>query len=474
MKFSDKDIRAYDNAVKQIEIGRKGEVTRRQMLKTSALAVGATLAAQFTPSTVYADVSGTIVHFAASGKRLSNTLTAVKPLFDKVFPNVTLEVVSKPVTEALTQINTYMGSKSSAFDVVTQDHAQFAALNAMGALTDLGPYLKDSSDWLADYEQDVPAKYRAMWNIPKGPTPPGYIAGLTPDGNAMMTFYRKDVFDKAGLEVPKTWDEVLEVAKEIHDPARERYAYCAAMQRSFWAGYQYFGALVSWGGHTFVDEAGGNFLPAMNTEEGYQALKYLVELQKYAHPVTANAGEDEVNRVFANGTALFSPLSWGTAVLNDASYTEHHENWHMAVSPKGTTPKSGHRALTGGFGFFLPTWGGNKETAFAWSKFMTSGDREDLGGSPLIADAIVGAGGQLSRLSTLKRWSDRKPFFNGLLESFPVTVNSSPIVPEAYAIMGAVGEEVADAVNQQISIEAALAACDKRVQRIMEDGGYYS
>ena len=112
MKFSDRDIHAYDNAVRSIEHQRKGTFTRRRMLQASAATLGASLAAQFTPSTVYADVSGTIVHFAASGKRLSNTLTAVKPLFDKVFPNVTLEVVSKPVTEALTQVNTYMGSKA--------------------------------------------------------------------------------------------------------------------------------------------------------------------------------------------------------------------------------------------------------------------------------------------------------------------------------------------------------------------------
>ena len=129
---------------------------------------------------MYADVGGKIVHFASSGKRLSNSLQAVKPLFDKVFPNVTLEVVSKPMSEALTQINTYMRSKSDAFDVITQDHAQFAALDAMGALTDLGPYLDPFPDWMADYEQDVPENYRHMWNVPKGPVPPGYIAALAP------------------------------------------------------------------------------------------------------------------------------------------------------------------------------------------------------------------------------------------------------------------------------------------------------
>jgi multiple sugar transport system substrate-binding protein len=474
MKYTDKDIQAYDNAVKDLHHYRKGEVTRRQMLKASAAALGASLASQFVPSAVHADVGGTIVHFAASGKRLSNTLVAVKPLFDKVFPNVKLEVVSKPVTEALTQINTYMGSKSSAFDVITQDHAQFASLDAMGALTDLGPYLQGHGDWFADYAEDVPKGYREMWNVPKGPAPPGYIAGLTPDGNAMMTFYRQDVFEKAGIKVPTTWDEVLDTVKEIHDPAHERYAYCAAMARNFWSGYQFYGALRSWGGDYFVDEANKDWTTAINTEEGYQALRMLVELQKYAHPVSANAGEDEVNRAFGNGTALYSPLSWGTAVLNDSSFTDFHEVWNMTLSPKGTTPASDHRSLAGGFGFFMPTWGGNKETSFAWMKFMNSGDREDLGGSPLIADAIVGAGGQLSRLSTLKRWSDRKPFFNGLLDSYPHAVVNAPVIPEAYAIMGAVGEEISDAVTQAKSVEDALKDADKRTHRIMEDSGYYS
>ena len=471
---SDRDVRAYDNAMKRIAHYRKGAMTRRQMLKASAAAVGAALAAEFVPREVHADVGGTIVHFASAGKRLANSLRAVKPLFDKVFPNVTLEVVSKPMSEALTQINTYMRSQSDAFDVITQDHAQFAALDAMGALTDLGPYLEPFPEWLADYEEDVPENYRHMWNLPKGPAPPGYIAALAPDGNAMMSFYRKDAFEKAGVAVPETWDTVLDVCKEIHDPDNERYAYCAAMARNFWAGYQYYGALRSMGGDFFVDELNKDWTPACETEEGFQALKILVDLQKFAHPVTANAGEDEVNQVFANGTALYSPLTWGTAVLNDPTFTDAHELWHMDLSPRGSGPKGAHRALAGGFGQFMPTWGGNRETAFAWIKFLNSGDREELGGSPAIADAIVGAGGQLSRRSTLKRWSDRKPFFVGLMKAYPVAVVNAPVIPEAYAIMGAVGEEVADAVNEEQSVEEALKACDKRIRRIMEDSGYYS
>ena len=58
------------------------------------------------------------------------------------------------------------------------------------------------------------------------------------------------------------------------------------------------------------------------------------------------------------------------------------------------------------------------------------------------------------------------------MKAYPVCVVNAPVIPEAYAIMGAMGEEVADAVNEEQSIEDALAAMEKRTQRIMEDSGY--
>ena len=92
-KLSDRDIRALDNTFARLAHYRRGEVSRRRFLQASAAALGASLAANFVPREVHADVGGKIVHFASSGKRLANSLQAVKPLFDKVFPNVELEVV---------------------------------------------------------------------------------------------------------------------------------------------------------------------------------------------------------------------------------------------------------------------------------------------------------------------------------------------------------------------------------------------
>ncbi|MBM3518256.1 MAG: extracellular solute-binding protein [Alphaproteobacteria bacterium] len=466
--MSDKASEVYEKTMRRAAYERS--LTRRRMLQASAAAIGAAAAASFVPQEVSA-ASGKVVHFAPAGKRLDGTLRAVQPLFNKAFPNIELEVASLPVGEALTKINTYMNSKSDAFDVITQDHAQFPALDAIGALTDLWPWLEKDKAWYEDYKKDVDANYRSMWNVPKGPSKDeggaGYVAAITPDGNAMMTFYRKDIFDKKGLKVPETWDTVIDTVKEIHDPDNGVYGYAAAMKRDFWSGYQFYGILRSWGGDHFIDWPNGDFTVALNGDEAFKSLSMLVELAKYQHPVSSNASEDEINASFANGSALYSPLTWGTAVLNDPTYTDLHEAWHMDLSPRGTSEKSAHRALAGGFGQFIPTWAKNKDAAFDWMKFLNS-PAED------VISAIVTAGGQPSRSSALNAWRDRKPFFEGLLKAFPVAVVNAPVIPEAYAIMGATGEEVADACNGQKSIEDAMAAMQKRVTRIMEDSGYYN
>ncbi len=463
-------IGAEEVYCKTMETVRRHKMTRRRFIQTSATALGTAAAVNFVPKQVRADVSGTVTHFAPAGKRLESTLRAVLPLFNKVYPNVTVEIPSLPVGEAIPQTQIYMSQKSDSFDAITGEHGQFMALDAVGALTDLLPFLEQDQAWYDDYKKDINQQYRYMWNIPDGPARdeggPGYVSALAPDGNANMTFYRRDIFEKRGLKVPETWDDVVPVMKELHDPDNGVYGYCAAMARSFWAGFEFYAMLRSWGGDYFADWQNGDFTVTLDTEVAHRALTTLCSFQPYQHPITANGDEDQVNAAFANGSAVYGPLTWGTAVLNDPTYTDFHEDWHQALPPRGTTPESDHRPLTGGWGLFIPTWATNKEASFEWIKFVNSPDEE-------IIDAIVQVGGQCSRTSALERWRDRKPFFDGLLKAYQKAVHLAPSIPEAYAHLGAVGEEVADVCNDIQDVDTALKNMHKRVQRAMEDSGYY-
>ncbi len=186
--------------------------------------------------------------------------------------------------------------------------------------------------------------------------------------------------------------------------------------------------------------------------------------------MSSNAGEDEVNTAFGNGTALYGPLTWGTATLNDSHFTDLAEVWHTDIPPKGTTPGSAHRPLMGGHGIVIPPWTQDRDAAFEWVKWTASGDYTD----PAIGEAIVKAGGQPARVPLLEKHKGRVHFFEGLGKCFPIAIPFLMLIPEGNAFAGMLGEETADAVNGDKSIEDALKAMDARARRLMEDGGYYS
>ncbi|MBQ9842296.1 MAG: extracellular solute-binding protein [Clostridia bacterium] len=70
-----------------------------------------------------------------------------------------------------------------------------------GALVDLSKYddYEEVSSWFVE-GADVPYRYE------------GGVYGLPSTQQFYMLFYRTDIFESYGLEVPKTWDEFLEVA----------------------------------------------------------------------------------------------------------------------------------------------------------------------------------------------------------------------------------------------------------------------
>ncbi|MEN3360856.1 MAG: multiple sugar transport system substrate-binding protein [Mycobacteriales bacterium] len=48
---------------------------------------------------------------------------------------------------------------------------------------------------------------------------------LPSSGNLDVIWYRKDLFDAAGLSAPKTWDEFFTAATKLTDPAKKQYGY---------------------------------------------------------------------------------------------------------------------------------------------------------------------------------------------------------------------------------------------------------
>ncbi|MFI7141918.1 extracellular solute-binding protein [Streptomyces massasporeus] len=136
---------------------------------------------------------------------------------------------------------------------------------------DLGPYLSG----------DAVKKYPNLAAIPSGawqysifggklrglPQPAPAVPGIVP-------FYRKDVFDKEGYELPKSPDEFLALAKEISRPRAKVWA-CDDMK---WSAFGFFGVLSGSEKPLGWNLADGRMVYRVETEEYLESLEWTRKL----------------------------------------------------------------------------------------------------------------------------------------------------------------------------------------------------
>ncbi|MFD8228230.1 extracellular solute-binding protein [Streptomyces massasporeus] len=136
---------------------------------------------------------------------------------------------------------------------------------------DLGPYL--SGDAIKKYPNlaAVPSgawQYSIFGGRLRGlPQPAPAVPGIVP-------FYRQDVFDKEGYELPKSPDEFLALAKEISRPKAKVWA-CDDMK---WSAFEFFGVLSGSEKPLGWNLADGRMVYRVETEEYLEALEWVRKL----------------------------------------------------------------------------------------------------------------------------------------------------------------------------------------------------
>lgn len=161
---------------------------------------------------------------------------------------------------------------------------------------DLGPYL--SGDKVKDYPNlaAIPtgAWQRAVFagKLRGLPMPAESTPNITP-------FYRADVFEEKGYEVPTTTREFYDLCKEINAPKSKVWA-CGDMT---WSAYVFFGVLPEkpyyW---KLVD---GKLVNRYETPEYLEALEWSRSLYSagFVHP-DAKAEQGDIGTTFASGNVL--------------------------------------------------------------------------------------------------------------------------------------------------------------------------
>ncbi|MFF6785177.1 extracellular solute-binding protein [Streptomyces sp. NPDC012510] len=148
-------------------------------------------------------------------------------LFEKKYPAVKVKVVNAGQgVKHYTKLRTALKAGSGAPDLVQIEYQAIPTFTITDSLLDLRPYgastLKDTFvDW--------------TWAQVGGPN--GEVWAIPQDTGPMGMLYRKDIFDKHGIQVPTTWDEFAAAARKLHKADPDVYlTNLAANEPAAWHG----------------------------------------------------------------------------------------------------------------------------------------------------------------------------------------------------------------------------------------------
>jgi multiple sugar transport system substrate-binding protein len=215
---------------------------------------------------------------------------ATKPFLEKVVKDfesenpdikVNLKVIGWDVLEQ--QVNTMIATKQTP-DILNLNHyAAFASDDLLMPLEEvISPELKGKF-------------YDSFYDAGKVD---GTAYGLPFLASIRGLFYNKDLFEQAGIsEPPKTWDELVNVAKQIKDKTGVDGFGLPMTNLEGQAYFSYF----SWGNGGDWKKDGEWVLNSPENVEAVQFMSDLVNKHKVTNPQPTAINRDEMHKVFGSG-----------------------------------------------------------------------------------------------------------------------------------------------------------------------------
>ena len=326
-------------------------------------------------------------------------------------------------------------------------------------------FIEPLDDYLAGSDKTMDDYPQAFVDSSKMGTDSVY--GFPLRGHAQLLYYRQDVFDELGLEVPETWQDIVEVGKVIRE---ETDLEPIAMYYGINAGqnlFNWFSMLWGNGGEVF-DE---NLRPIFNNEAGVAATEYYVGLLR-EHGIAPEASrafsEQEANQEMVQGrAAMFVGWSWMyTRFTSDSAPPEVRENVSFVAAPGW---EGGNKTS---YGYLWPVGifegSAHKDAAFEYLKWLTSVqlDRAVVtdSSSPDVNTVVAS---HLSVLQDPEVYRDD----NGLQQTMAETLKdarSQPLIAnwlEVQSILEIAINEVANGAPVQETLDGAAADVEKAMER---------
>jgi sorbitol/mannitol transport system substrate-binding protein len=390
--------------------------------------------------------------------------------FEQQHPDIHLRWVVLEENVLRQRVTTDIATKAGQFDVVTVGNYEVP--------------IWAKQKWLEPFE-GMPADYDIddiLKPVREGLTYEGKLYGLPFYAESAMTYYRTDLFEKAGLKMPDqpTYAQIEDFAGKITDKGNQIYGICLRGKPGWGENMAYVTTLVNTFGGQWFDMS---WKPRIDSPEWHKAVTFYGDILKKAGPPgqTSN-GFNENLALFASGhCGMWIDATVAAGLLFDKKQSQVADKVGFAPMPVGD--------FKGG-----PTW------LWSWNLSIPVSSKQKDAAKTFVAWATSKAYIQLvakengwvavppgTRRSTYENPEYKKvaPFAGFVLQAIetsnpngstreprPYTGAQFVGIPEFQGIGTQVGQTIAATLTGQMTVDQALKSAQSATERTMRQAGY--
>lgn len=379
-------------------------------------------------------------------------------------PGVQIEWVRQGENEIRQTISTDVGTGAGQFDVVT-----------------VGTYeapLWAEKEWLLPMA-DMPSGFEVDGFIPtirEALSYEGEMYAAPFNGESSFTMYREDLFEQAGLTMPKrpTWSDIIDRAAKVSE-ATDVNGMCLRGKAGWGENMALMTAMANSYGARWFDE---EWVPQLDSQEWLDATTDYLKLAEFAPSDATSNGYRENLTLFQDGEcAIWVDATSAASFVTDPEASSVADNVGFAYAP-GTGLDIQSNWLWS-WSLAIPESSKNQELAKEFITWATSTEYVDL-----VASQFGWANvppGTHAELYENPKYLQAAPFAELVLESIegadPLQPTVQPVpyegiqyvgIPAFQSIGTAVGNQLAGALSGDIDAEKALENSQWVTERVIE------
>jgi multiple sugar transport system substrate-binding protein len=286
----------------------------------------------------------------------------------------------------------------------------------------------------------------------------GKVMAVAVMANAQHLFYRDDILQKAGVAVPKSYEEMLAAAKMIKEKGLVDHPIGGTYKAGWNLAEEFVNMYIGEGGEFFK---AGTAEASINNEKGIAALTMMKSLSEYMNPDYLTFDSNALQGEFEAGKVAMANF-WGSRA-------------GAVIDKEGSTPE-----ITGAIKFAsAPTVGGGSipATTLWWDGFTIAKNASDDDAAATFKAMVHAASTDMANANADKAvWlisgATTGPTSAGVIATVAASAKPYPMAPSMDLLHTAIGGDVANFMQGKEDAATALANIEKAYTTAAKEKGF--